>query len=257
MKSLLALLAAAALGLGGCSKAPDNAAAAKGAAGREIQVAVSPTSPPMLFEEGGALKGADLELFEGFCKARGCTVKATRYDWQGMLGAVSSGQAEVAFSGISITEKRKEAMDFSQPYFDNAWHLVSLANRQIKLTDLAALKQYSLGYPRGMAYNDLIKNELEPKGYYSLDKVKLYPSYNEVVADLQNGNLDLAFIEEPVFANYKFKKNLPIASSYSFTGFDKLGFAFAKGSPLRAEFDAYLNELGPVKVKEILDRWMK
>ena len=257
MKPLLSLLVAAALVLGGCSKAPDNAAAAKGAAGREIQVAVSPTSPPMLFEEAGALKGADLELFEGFCKARGCTVKATRYDWQGMLGAVSSGQAEVAFSGISITDKRKEAMDFSQPYFDNAWHLVSLSARQIKLADLEALKQYSLGYPRGMAYNDLIKNDLEPKGYYSLDKVKLYPSYNEVVADLQNGNLDLAFIEEPVFANYKFKKKLAIESSYSFTGFDKLGFAFAKGSPLRAEFDAYLTELGPVKVKEILDRWMK
>ena len=257
MKPLLALLAAAALALGGCSKAPDNSAAAKGAAGREITVAVSPTSPPMLFEEGGVLKGADLELFEGFCKARGCTVKATRYDWQGMLGAVSSGQAEVAFSGISITDKRKEAMDFSQPYFDNAWHLVSLSERQLKLTDLAALKQYSLGYPRGMAYNDLIKNDLEPKGYYSLDKVKLYPSYNEVVADLQNGNLDLAFIEEPVFANFKYKKKLPIDSSYSFTGFDKLGFAFAKGSPLRAEFDAYLAELGPVKVKEILDRWMK
>ena len=257
MKPFTALFVAALMVLGGCSKAPESAATGKGAAGREITVAVSPTSPPMLFEEGGVLKGADLELFEGFCKARGCTVKATRYDWQGMLGAVSSGQAEVAFSGISITDKRKEAMDFSQPYFDNAWHLVSLTERQIKLTDLAALKQYSLGYPRGMAYNDLIKNDLEPKGYYSLDKVKLYPSYNEVVADLQNGNLDLAFIEEPVFANFKFKKKLPIDSSYSFTGFDKLGFAFAKGSPLRAEFDAYLAELGPVKLKEILDRWMK
>ena len=257
MKPFAALLAAALIALGGCSKAPESAATGKGAAGREITVAVSPTSPPMLFEEGGVLKGADLELFEGFCKARGCTVKATRYDWQGMLGAVSSGQAEVAFSGISITDKRKEAMDFSQPYFDNAWHLVSLTERQIKLTDLAALQQYSLGYPRGMAYNDLIKNDLVPKGYYSLDKVKLYPSYNEVVADLQNGNLDLAFIEEPVFANFKFKKKLPIDSSYSFTGFDKLGFAFAKGSPLRAEFDAYLAELGPVKLKEILDRWMK
>jgi hypothetical protein len=124
-------------------------------------------------------------------------------------------------------------MDFSQPYYDNAWHLVSLTSRNVKITDLAELKNYSIGYPRGMAYSDLIKNELEPKGYYSLDKVKLYPSYNETVADLQNGNLDLAFIEEPVFADFKFKKKLPIESSYSFTGFDKLGFAFAKGSPMR------------------------
>jgi polar amino acid transport system substrate-binding protein len=108
-----------------------------------------------------------------------------------------------------------------------------------------------------MAYDDLIKNELEPKGYYSLSKVKLYPSYAEVITDLQNGNLDLAFIEEPVFLNYENKLQLPIQSSYVFKGFDKLGFAFAKGSKLRDDFDKYLNELGPEKIKAILEKWMK
>ncbi len=108
-----------------------------------------------------------------------------------------------------------------------------------------------------MAYNDLIKNELEPKGYYTLSKVKLYPTYTEVITDLQNGNLDLAFVEEPVFADYLYKKKLPIDSSYTFTGFDKLGFAFAKGSARRADFDKYLTELGPDRIKTIVDRWMK
>ncbi len=57
-----------------------------------------------------------------------------------------------------------------------------------------------------MAYSDLIKNDLEPKGYYSLSKVKLYPTYNETMTDLKNGNLDLAFIEEPVYFTFKNKK---------------------------------------------------
>ncbi len=261
-KTLVALFALV-LALAGCSKSADSGApaaasqSATGTVAKVVKVAVSPTSPPMVFEQDGKTVGADMEIFEGYCKARGCTLQITPYDWQGMLGAVSSGQADVAFSGISITDKRKEVMDFSQPYYDNAWHLVSLTSRNLKITDLAELNKYSIGYPRGMAYNDLIKNELEPKGYYSLDKVKLYPSYNEAVADLQNGNLDLAFIEEPVFADFKFKKKLPIESSYSFTGFDKLGFAFAKGSPMRDDFDKYLVELGPEKVKAILDKWMK
>ncbi|MDP1708071.1 MAG: transporter substrate-binding domain-containing protein [Gammaproteobacteria bacterium] len=222
-----------------------------------VNVAVSPSSPPMLFDDNGKLSGADLEIFEGYCKVKGCTLKITSYDWQGMLGAVSSGQADVAFSGISITDKRKQAMDFSQPYYDNSWHLVSLKSRNLKLDELDQLKQYSLGYPRGMAYNDLIKNDLEPRGYYSLSKVKLYPSYGEVITDLQNGNLDIAFIEEPVLANYQFKLKLPIESIYIFTGFDKLGFAFAKGSAMRDDFDRHLTKLGPDKLKEILDKWMK
>ena len=245
----LALIAATlALTILACSKSQDS---------KEIKVAVSPASPPMLFDDKGQIVGVDMDIFQGYCQSRGCTIKVTPYDWAGMLGAVSSGQADVAFSGISITDKRKEAMDFSQPYYDNAWHLVSMKNKNIQITDLNQLKKYSIGYPRGMAYDDLIKNELEPKGYYSLSKVKLYPSYSEVVTELQIGNLDLAFIEEPVFLNYENKLKLPIQSSYVFKGFDKLGFAFAKGSKWRDDFDKYLNELGPEKIKAILDKWMK
>jgi len=250
MKRFLWVLISAVLALSivACSKGDDS---------KQIKVAVSPASPPMLFDDKGQIVGVDMDLFQGYCQSRGCTIKVTPYDWAGMLGAVSSGQADVAFSGISITDKRKEVMDFSQPYYDNAWHLVSLKNKNIKITDLKQLKKYSLGYPRGMAYDDLIKNELEPKGYYTLSKVKLYPSYAEVITDLQNGNLDLAFIEEPVFLNYQNKLNLPVQSSYVFTGFDQLGFAFAKGSKLRDDFDKYLKEIGPEKVKATLDKWMK
>ena len=222
-----------------------------------VAVAVSPASPPMLFAQDGKTMGADLDIFEGYCKARGCQLKITAYDWQGMLGAVSSGQAEVAFSGISITAKRKQAMDFSAPYYDNAWHLVSLKDKDIQITDLAVLKKYSIGYPRGMAYADLIQNELEPKGYYTLAQVKLYPTYNEVVADLRNGNLDLAFIEEPVLANFINKEQMPLVSRYVFAGHDQLGFAFAKGSARRDDFNQYLTELGPEKLKAIIDKWMK
>ena len=246
-----------ALVLAACGKSTPAPTAATPAAGDVVKVAVSPASPPMLFTQDGKTVGADLEIFEGYCKARGCTLQITAYDWQGMLGAVSSGQADVAFSGISITDKRKQAMDFSTPYYDNAWHLVALQSKNLQITDLAVLKQYSLGYPRGMAYNDLIKNEFEPKGYYTLAQVKLYPSYNEVVADLQNGNLDLAFLDEPVLANFMNKEKMPLASSYVFNGLDQLGFAFAKGSARRDDFNKYLAELGPEQLKAILDKWMK
>ena len=227
---------------------------AMAASAKEIRVAVSPASPPNLFEENGQTKGLDLEIFEGYCQARGSTLKITAYDWQGMLGAVVSGQADVAFSGISITDKRKEVMDFSQPYLENTWNLMSLKSNNIKFEDLAEWKKYTTGYPRGMAYTDFIKTQMEPKGLYSLDKVKLYPSYNEVLADLQNGRVDLAFLDGTVASVYR--RQLPIQDSYVFTGFDRFGFAFPKGSPLREDFDRYLTELGPEKLKAIADQWL-
>jgi polar amino acid transport system substrate-binding protein len=230
----------------GCAKKDDN---------KMIKVAVCPTSPPNMFEENGKYQGLDMEIFEGFCKAKGYQYKVTAYDWQGMLGAVISGQADVAFSGISITDKRKEEMDFSKPYMDNTWNLVSLKSRNIMIQDLSELKKYTIGYPRGMAYSTFIKEDLEPKGIYKLTDVRQYPTYNEVIADLKNGKIDLAFLDGSVAVVYK--KKIAVQDSYVFRGFDTFGFAFPKGSALRAEFDGYLNELGLTKIKVIFDKWLQ
>lgn len=232
--------------LGGCSKEePTNL----------IKVAISPAIPPMLFEKDGKYTGIDLEIFEGYCKSRGCTFKATAYDWLGMLGAVSSGQADVAFSGISITDKRKEVMDFSNPYFTSTWQLIGLKNRNIKITDLSQLSKYTIAYPTGSVFDDYVKNVLQPKGYYSVEQVKLYPSPTEALIALQNGNVDLVFVDNVMLVNYQKTLNLPVSSSYQVVGFDSLGFAFKKGSKLRDDFNLYLAELGPEKLKAIIDRW--
>ncbi|ELP08153.1 antimicrobial peptide ABC transporter periplasmic binding protein SapA [Salmonella enterica subsp. enterica serovar Enteritidis str. 6.0562-1] len=86
----------------------------------------------MLFKSAdGKLQGIDLELFSSYCQSRHCKLNITEYAWDGMLGAVASGQADVAFSGISITDKRKKVIDFSEPYYINSFYLVSMANHKI------------------------------------------------------------------------------------------------------------------------------
>jgi polar amino acid transport system substrate-binding protein len=247
-RTLLASFAVALafLSVGGCGKEE---------ASKVIKVAVTPASPPNLFEENGQTQGLDYDLFDGYCKARGCTMAITAYDWQGMLGAVVSKKADVAFSGISITEPRQKVMDFSKPYMDNSWNLVSMKDRNIQLANLDTLKNYSIGIARGTAYTDFIKTELEPKRIYKVEQLKLYPTNNEALTDLQNGQVDLVFLDGTVASVYR--KKLPIQDSYVFEGIDRLGFAFPKGSELRADFDKYLDELGPEKRQAIIDKWMK
>lgn len=81
----------------------------------------------------------------------------------GMLGAVASGQADIAFSGISITDKRKKVIDFSDPYYLNSFYLVSMANNKITIKNLSELNQYSIGYPRGWLTLTLSKTIWSPR----------------------------------------------------------------------------------------------
>ena len=222
-----------------------------------LQVAISPAVPPFAFEEKGQPVGVDIEIFKGFCESRGYTCKLKSYDFQGMLGAVASGQADVAFSGISITPKRLEAMEFSNPYVQTSWDLISLTKRNIQITNLAQVKNYSIGFPTGTIFMGYIKSEWVPKGIYPINRVKLYPSYSEALTDLNNGNLDLIFTDTSMLLTYVNKMKLPLTSSYRIASADKLGFAFKKGSPVREEFNKYLAELGPEKIKAMETKWSK
>lgn len=234
----------------GCSKSDNKTS-------KVIQAAISPSIPPFMYEEGGQPVGVDLEIFKGFCESRGYTYHLKAYDFQGMLGAVASGQADVAFSGISITPKRLEVMEFSKPYVQNAWDLVSLKKRNIKITDVSQIKKYSIGFPTGAVFMGFIENEWQPKGIYSVKQVKLYPSMSAAITDLNNGNLDFVFVDSSMLTTYINKMNMPFQSSYEIPYADQLGFAFVKGSPIRDEFNQYLAELGPDKIKAMEAKWSK
>ena len=234
----------------GCSKSDEKNS-------KVLQAAISPSIPPFTFEENGQAVGVDMEIFKGFCESRGYTYKLKAYDFQGMLGAVASGQADVAFSGISITPKREEVMEFSNPYVQNGWDLVSLTKRNIRITDLSQIKKYSIGFPSGAVFMGYIQNEWAPKGIYPINKVKLYPSMSEALTDLNNGNLDLVFVDSSMLLTYVNKMKMPLTSSYEIPYADKLGFAFVKGSPIREDFNKYLAELGPEKIQAMELKWSK
>jgi len=222
-----------------------------------LQAAISPSIPPFMFENQGEPVGLDLEIFKGFCQSRGYTYQLKSYDFQGMLGAVASGQADVAFSGISITDQRMKVMDFSNPYVQNTWNLVSLKKRNIHITDLSQLKRYSIGFPTGAVFMAYITNEWQPKGIYTTNQVKLYPSVADALTDLNNGNLDLMFTDDSMLKTYVNKFKMPLVNSYEVPYADKLGFAFIKNSPIREDFNRYLAELGPEKINSMEIEWSK
>ncbi len=240
--------------LAGCGKQAGTGSEQTNPQKKVVQAAVCPTSPPNCFQRENVYVGIDVDIIDAFCKSRGYTFSMTAYDWSGMLGAVIANRADIAFSGISITEKRKEVMDFSDAYMVNVLIIAALADHHVSIPSTKEWNNYRLGFVRGMYFGDLIKTTY--KEAYEYTKLQQYPSYNELLADLGNGKVDGAFMDSLVMADQKTKGIYNLVTAYTLNEADKFGFAFPKGSALREEFNQFLRENAGL-IKDIIARHMK
>ncbi len=240
--------------LAGCGKADKTGSEQAAATPTTLHAAVCPTSPPNCFQQEKEYVGIDVDIIRAFCESRGYAFDVTAYDWAGMLGAVVAGRADVAFSGISITDKRKEVMDFSDPYMVNTLVIAAMADRGVAIATTADWKKYKLGFVRGMYFGDLVKTTY--KDAYAYEDLKQYPSYNELLADLGNGNVDGAFMDSLVMADQKEKGIYALATAFTLAEADNFGFAFPKGSARRDEFNQFLRERS-AEVQAIITRHMQ
>ena len=242
-----------ALALAGCGKSGGTPSGQAAPSQKTLQAAVCPTSPPNCFQQEKEYVGIDVEIIRAFCESRGYVFEITAYDWAGMLGAVVAGRVDVAFSGISITDKRKEVMDFSAPYMVNTLIIAALADRGVAMATTADWKNYKLGFVRGMYFGDLIKTTYQDA--YAYADLQQYPSYNELLADLGNGNVDGAFMDSLVMADQKEKGIYNLVTAFTLAEADNFGFAFPKGSALRDDFNRFLHEHS-ADIQAIINRYL-
>lgn len=112
-------------------------APASQAAGDTIRIVTDPTFPPMEMTIDGKRTGFDIEMTEALAKAMGKTVAWTDIDFKGLIPAVLSGRADAAMSAIYITDKRKQAVDFTDSYYAGGLVVLTKDDSPIKtLKDL-------------------------------------------------------------------------------------------------------------------------
>ena len=56
----------------------------------------------------------------------GIEVKFVNTPWEGIFNALAQGDRDMVVSAVTITDERKQTMDFSTPYFD-ARQLIAVA----------------------------------------------------------------------------------------------------------------------------------
>ncbi|WP_232700134.1 transporter substrate-binding domain-containing protein [Brevibacillus daliensis] len=177
--SLLMLLVA------GCGKEPTGANSSEivGSTGvATLKIAVTEASPPFSFvDKQGKLVGFDVDYANEIGKRLNQKVEVISTAWEGLIPGLLANKYDLIIGSMAITEKRKESVAFSSPYYiSGAAIVVHKDNQEIKAP--ADLKGKNVGVTLGTTYEE----EAKKLGA----NVNTYNSEVDQLTDLENKRID-------------------------------------------------------------------
>ena len=116
----LAVISVAGLALTGCESTSGGDSEASGGSGTFTVCTNSPYAP-FEFEKDGEIVGFDMSLADEIANDMGKEKKVVQANFETLESgaALDTDQCDAAISGITITDARKESVDFSKPYFND------------------------------------------------------------------------------------------------------------------------------------------
>jgi polar amino acid transport system substrate-binding protein len=196
------LMAAAAAGLlAGCGSSTK--AVSSASVPQKIVVGLDDSFPPMGFkDESGNLVGFDIDLARAVAKEAGVQVEFKPIDWNSKEAELSSGRIDCLWNGLTITDERKQKIDFSQPYMNNDQIIVTMKDSAVSSKE--DLSGKIVGTQEGSSSVDALNKMPELKK--SFKELKLYGDFTSALMDLQAGRLDAVVIDSVVGRYYMTKK---------------------------------------------------
>lgn len=181
------------------------------------------------------LAGFDMDLAKYIADYLDLTLEVVPVDFNGIIGEMGAGVADLAMAGLSPDPDRLEKMDFSDIYYGGKQAFVTTKDKADKFVDLDSANQADISVG---AQNGTIQMELAEQYSADAELVSLTKA-TDIIADLVGGNLDGAYIEWDVAVAYQ--KNYPDLHIVCEVPYDADGnvIGVAKGN---ADLLKYVNE---------------
>lgn len=81
-----------------------------------LVMATNAEFPPYEFHEGGEIVGIDVEIARAIATEMGMDFEIEDIAFDSIIPEVTSGKADFGAAGMTVTEDRKQSVDFSDPY---------------------------------------------------------------------------------------------------------------------------------------------
>ncbi|NRT77295.1 amino acid ABC transporter substrate-binding protein [Clostridium beijerinckii] len=243
--AIIATLGVSLVACGGNANKSSESKAAKSALDKdELVIGLDDTFVPMGFKnENGEIVGFDVDLANAVGKKLNKKVKFQSIDWSMKETELNNGNIDLIWNGYSITDERKEKVEFSKPYLSNTQVIVTLADSTIKSkNDLAGKK---VGAQNGSTAVDAVEAAGDIEKSFDGGKLVTFEDNNAALMDLEAKRLDAIVVDE-ILARYYMKargeeKYKILTDNF---GSEKYGVGIKKGDTKFVEaFDKALDEV--------------
>jgi len=215
--------------------------------GQVVKVGSDTTSPPMEYidETTGQIVGFDVDVVTAICAKINCKAEFVTTGWDGIFAALDQGQFDLVASGVSITEERKAAMDFSEPYIINSQAiLVRVDDQALTVADFEQGK-------KKLAAQANTTDAALAETIVGKDNVQAYDTFNAAILALQNKDVDGVVINGANATAYEQEFAGQLVAGIKELQADPLGLVFRKGD---ANVAAFNEGLAAIKADGTLDQ---
>ncbi|WP_192458446.1 glutamine ABC transporter substrate-binding protein GlnH [Musicola keenii] len=208
------------------------------AAEKPLLVATDTAFVPFEFKQGDKYVGFDIDLWDAIAKQLNLTYTLKPMDFSGIIPALQTRNVDLALAGITITEERKRAIDFSEGYY-NSGLLVMVRSENQEIKSEADLAGKVVAVKSGTGSVDYAKANIKTK------ELRQFPNIDNAYLELGTHRADAVLHDTPnilyfikTAGNGKFKA---VGDSIKA---QQYGIAFPKGSDdLREKVNGALKTL--------------
>lgn len=204
-----------------------------------LVVGLDATFAPMGFRgENGEIVGFDIDLAKEVAKRWGVEVEFKPCEWDGIIFDLNSGNIDMVWNGMTMTEERIKQVTFSDPYFTDGQLIFSRKGEEVK--KVAELEGKVVGLQLGSSADYAVqKSDIFSK----IKEVKKYATNVEALMDLEAGRTDAVVVDTVAGKYYNSKRATLTYSDESLTT-EYYGVAMRKKDKALAEkLNATLDEM--------------
>lgn len=160
----------------------------------QLVMATNATFPPYEYMEGDAFKGIDVDMAKALAEKLGKELVIENVEFGSIVTGVQSGKYDVGIAGMTVTEERKESVNFSDSYATGIQVVIVKENGKIQSLDDLGGKDVMIGVQQDTT-GHIYASDTPEKGGYGEDHVTAYLSGADAVNALLTDKVNAVIID--------------------------------------------------------------